>query len=390
VSTETVNPFLTWAPPGKSLVIQLDHAVMDRMNIEVMRGFGVTRRRGTETGGLLLGKIDRKAENPVIYIQDFEVVRCEYAFGPSFVLSPADQQRFKEAVEKWQPSLDRELYAVGYFRSHTRDGFALDDRDALVFREFFPDPLDVALLVKPFATRPAIAGFFLKEKGALVTSSTPMEFKFETPSAVRESADEDNSPRLAAAPPKPASAPPPPPPPAPKPQLSTPRFPSRAESFPERDMFMAQTAGVSPWGRRLIWGAFYVALLAFGSAVGYEYAGRTLLKRNPAATGSSPAAGGLPNSDLYSIQLQTARVGDSVMVKWDRNASPIQAALHGILTVTEGLNSKDVKLGFAELRNGTAMYPIGSRETRFRLEIFFKDNRSFVESATYMNAGGKP
>ena len=155
-------------------------------------------------------------------------------------------------------------------------------------------------------------------------------------------------------------------------------------------MFIAQTAGVSPWGRRLIWGAFYVALLAFGSAVGYEYAGRTLLKQNPAVTSASPAAGGLPNSDLYSVRLQTAKVGASVMVKWDRNAAPIQAALHGVLTVTEGLNSKEVKLGFAELRNGTAMYPIGNRETRFRLEIFFKDNRSFVESATYTDAGGKP
>jgi hypothetical protein len=98
------------------------------------------------------------------------------------------------------------------------------------------------------------------------------------------------------------------------------------------------------------------------------------------------SAVGLPNADLYSIQLQTAKAGNSVMVKWDRDAAPIQAALHGVLTVTEGSNSKDVKLGFAELRNGTAMYPVGDRETRFRLELFFKDNRSFVESTVYNEA----
>ncbi|HYP04822.1 MAG TPA: hypothetical protein VER03_01200, partial [Bryobacteraceae bacterium] len=85
MSTETVNPFLTWAPPGKPLVIQIDHSAMDRINVETMRGFGVTRRRGTETGGVLLGRIDRKPKTPVIYIYDIEVVPCEYAAGPSYV-----------------------------------------------------------------------------------------------------------------------------------------------------------------------------------------------------------------------------------------------------------------------------------------------------------------
>ena len=47
-----------------------------------------------------------------------------------------------------------------------------------------------------------------------------------------------------------------------------------------------------------------------------------------------------------------------------------------MLTVTEGNNSKEVKLGFAELRNGTALYPHIGPEVRFRLELFFADNRS--------------
>ena len=350
---------------------------MDRMNIEVMRGFGVTRRRGTETGGVLLGKIDRREKDPVITIRDFEVVPCEYASGPSYVLSPGDLQRFKEVVAKWKPSLDRDLYAVGYFRSHTRDGFALDDRDAGVVREFFRDPLDVVLLVKPFATRAATGGFFLKDKGALVTASTPMEFKFETPAgsppleaAAAETPPPASVPKLTAPPPRPNAATP-----QPKPDVDS-RF------VPENDLFAAHVKPPSPWLPRLIWAAFGLALLAFGAAIGYEYAGRTLAKQSPMATPVARATG-LPNSDLYSVQLQTSRNGNSVMVKWNRDAAPIQAALHGVLTVTEGANSKEVKLGFAELRNGTAMYPAGNRETRFRLEIFFKDNRSFVESATY-------
>ena len=180
---------------------------MDRMNIEVMRGFGVTRRRGTETGGVLLGKIDRREKSPRHPHSGFRGCTVRVCSGPSYVLSPADQQRFKEVVAKWQPSLDKDVYAVGYFRSHTRDGFALDDRDAIVFREFFPDPLDVALLVKPFATRAATAGFFLKEKGVLVTASTPMEFKFETRAGSPAGASIDSAPEIAPPKREPTAAP---------------------------------------------------------------------------------------------------------------------------------------------------------------------------------------
>ena len=178
MSAEQVKPFLTWNAPGKSLVIRLDHSVIERLNIEVMRGFGVTRRRGTETGGILIGRIDRREQAPVLHIQEFEVVPCEYASGPSYILSAIDRQKFKEAVARWQPSLDRDLYAVGYFRSHTRDGFTFDEKDATLFRDYFNDPLDLALLIKPFATKAAIAGFFLQEKGSIANSASTIEFPF--------------------------------------------------------------------------------------------------------------------------------------------------------------------------------------------------------------------
>jgi hypothetical protein len=71
------------------------------------------------------------------------------------------------------------------------------------------------------------------------------------------------------------------------------------------------------------------------------------------------------------------------MVKWNRDSAPVQAALNGVLTIAEGPNSKEVKLGFAELRNGTALYPSVGPNVRFRLELFFKENRSFVESTEF-------
>jgi hypothetical protein len=354
---------------------------MTRMNLEIMRGFGVTRRRGTESGGILLGKIDRRASKPLIHIQDFAVVPCEYAAGPSYILSETDQQRFKEALARSQPSLNQESYAVGYFRSHTREGFAPDDKDAAIFREFFQDPLDVALLIKPFATKPAVAGFFLSENGVLQTGETFEEFSFEAPAVSQQ---------------------PEAPEPAPVPPSATPSRPARAEApapapiretkplrepVVERELFASQSEPASSSTRNLLWCAFFVALLAFGAACGYEYAGHVFQQRQSSA--ERAVIGGLPNVGLYSINLQAVKMGNSVMVKWDRDAAPIQAALNGALTVSEGANSKEVKLSFAELRNGTVMYPLKAPEIRFRLEVFFKDNRSFAETAMFLGTAAQ-
>lgn len=367
-------------------MIRLDHSVIERLNIDVMRGFGVTRRRGTETGGILIGKIDRRTQ-PVIHIQDYEIVPCEYASGPSYILSANDKQKFKETVEQWQPSLERDLYAVGYFRSHTRDAFSLDERDAALFREYFRDPLDVALLIKPFATRSASAGFFLQDKGSLVTSASPLEFTFVPPGKARDERPQETAApsTTAAAPvPKPASPPAPPPPqPANRPksvERSAPR------TVQDRPMFTEHSLVESAGPRRLHWIAFIAALLAFGAVCGYEYAGVLASKRvsGPLSAGTPP--GKTQVNDPYAVNLQVAQADNNLIVKWDRDAAPIQAALHGVLTVSEGGNSKEVKLGFAELRNGTAMYPYAGKGVQFRLELFFKDNRSFIESAVFRGA----
>lgn len=345
-----------------------------------MRGFGVTRRRGTETGGLLIGKIDRRTQ-AVIHIQEYEVVPCEYASGPSYVLSAIDKQKFQDAVAKWQPSLERELYAVGYFRSHTREGFSFDEKDAALFREFFRDPNDVALLIKPFATRSATAGFFLQDNGSLAIAESPSEFTFAPPGKRDFEAHEPlvPAPEPSA---KPASTPPA------RPKIIERTAPSAAY---ERPMFSQHPEETPAWRRRLSWMAFSVALLAFGAVCGFEYGTVKAQKQSAAATPTGTTSGGAGAAktgpaDQYSVQLGVTKADTNLLVKWNRDAAPIQAALHGLLTVTEGTNSKEVKLGFAELRNGTAMYPHAGQEVTFRLELFFNDSRSFTESAEFKPA----
>jgi hypothetical protein len=378
VCAETANSFLTWSPPEIGRAVHMEYDAVERLNIEVMRGFGVTRRRGTETGGILLGRVDRRVKPISVHIHDFEVVPCEYAFGPSYELSANDMALFREAVARWQPSLERDSYVVGFFRSHTREGFMLNEKDAGLFREFFRDPLDVALLIKPFATRAATAGFFVQDKTALVTSATPLEFAFVVPGRTE-------APRQAGPQAGPAGA-------AVR-QAVTPPTPPKAVAsgipvaVDDRPMFGTYHSSgqdaAGRWQSKLSWGLFGITLLAFGAACGYEFAGTKSRQPVQAAASGQQARLTIARPDQYAVGLQVRESNGAVLVQWDRNAAPVHAALHAVLTVSTGSGSKDVRLGFAELRNGMVIYPHTAPQLGFRLEVFFRDNRSFVETVEF-------
>ncbi|MGH9628708.1 MAG: hypothetical protein ACRD7E_10290 [Bryobacteraceae bacterium] len=181
VPVEQLREFYTWEPHDRGFSVHLDLGVIDRLGVEVMRGFGAVRRRGAEVGGLLLGTIERKGEQQrevVVSIQDFAPVPCEYAQGPSYLLSSHDHARFRELVDRWKPGSRNELYAVGFYRSHTRDGLALGDEDLSLYAQYFSDPAAVVLLIRPYATKASMAAFFYQEEGVLSPVASQLEFPF--------------------------------------------------------------------------------------------------------------------------------------------------------------------------------------------------------------------
>src|SRR5687768_2238167 len=98
-----------------------------------MRGLGMTRRRGAEVGGLLLGS----EANGILTISEFEIVSCEYAHGPSWLLSETDSSKFAAAVARWRSHRGTGNEVVGWFRSHTRDGLQPAAEDLEVFQRHF-------------------------------------------------------------------------------------------------------------------------------------------------------------------------------------------------------------------------------------------------------------
>lgn len=183
--------------------LRIADSAVQAISIEVMRGFGVTRRRGAETGGLLLGT----RAGGVLTVNDFEVVPCEYAYGPSWQLSQTDAGKLSEAIERWRASGEPDKQVVGWFRSNTRPHLKPESSDQEVFRSHFGNTPASLLLIKPFATRSAEAALFagngdhLADHPALgfpfsnVRSHQPAVSRIEHPAPVSHAAPEPAAPR---------------------------------------------------------------------------------------------------------------------------------------------------------------------------------------------------
>lgn len=200
-----------WEVPNKAISIHLSLDVVDRLEREVIESFKAITKRGSEVGGILLGRVAPAANKRTVFVENYELVECEYSRGPLYLLADADKQRFREALERLKAPGPHSV--VGFFRSNTRRDLVLDEEDMTVIQEFFSDPDRVFLLVKPFAMKPSTAGFFFWEDGNIHGDSSYLEFPFRrsellkgfAPSVVPASAEKPAAPALKPEPPKAAA-----------------------------------------------------------------------------------------------------------------------------------------------------------------------------------------
>lgn len=171
------TPAYIWEAPDKPITISMPFPLIDRLEREVVENFRSLTSRGSEVGGILLGRV--APGNPAtVYIDDYESIPCDYSRGPLYRLSDADMGRFERAIEQHLAG-GREKVA-GFFRSHTRKGLSLDAEDLSFFAARFRDPSNVALLVRPFATKASTAGFFIWENGSVQGETCYLEFPFRS------------------------------------------------------------------------------------------------------------------------------------------------------------------------------------------------------------------
>ena len=351
-------PFYLWEVPGKPLAVQLHFDVIDRVLPDILRGFGALKRRGAEVGGILLGRTE-DGPHPKVIVEDFVPVPSEYLTGPSYNPSANDLVEFEAVLERCKETAGGKLSPVGFYRSHTRDELYMDDADVTLARRYFPEPYNVFLLVKPFATRPCVGGFFFWEDGEIYRESSYLQFPFQ-----RQELG-GGEPRVAPKPRKPQGG-----------QGGELPHVSPAPILPAPDE-PVKASHRFEWRWLLIPG--FIAIAGMTGFIAY----RTLEDaKTPAAPPSMNRA--LP------LKLSVSERKGQLDVTWDRNAGVVTQAKRGVLSILDGAKRRDLELTGLQLRNGRVLYSRLSGDVSLRLEVFPEGHSSVAESIRVISTEAPP
>ena len=346
-ATQGVPGYYVWAPEGRPVAVHLRLDVIDRLGPEVMRGFGALRKRGAEVGGVLIGSIER-GEQAIVRIDDFRPVECDYRRGPTYILTDEDGARFEDVWARWQPDGSENPYAVGYYRSNTRESLAMGPADTELMDLYFLAEEHVALLVQPFATKASLAGFFVREAGKF-PAETPLAFPFRR----RELTGEEAPPRR---------------------PITEHRLPSaRAPSlYTPPSIDTPEAAAPAPLKPRVragwVWIPLSFVFLLLGVLLGYQ------------AALTRAAKSAAIKAEDFSLSLAVTRVQDNLTVKWSRDAAVVRAATRAVLEIEDGKFSKPVELDAAHLQSGSMIYRNSSDTVRFRLSVYLNARLSVTET----------
>lgn len=348
-AAQDASSYFVWEVPGKPAAVHLHLDVVDRLGAEVMRGFGAVPKRGAEVGGILLGSIE-PGEVTIVKVDDFEAVPCSYSRGPSYLFSEEDRAAFEEALHRRQGDSFGASSVVGYFRSHTREGLNLGEEDLELLNRYFRDPAQVALLVKPFATKASVAGFFARESGVF-PAETPLEFPFRRRELTGEA----------------------PPPRRPVWEGRPHRFESPFESEPREmpaPVLPAREPAVAPVRRPFFeFTPLALLLLLVGLIAGFGAA----LQFAPLPSARSAAG-------QFGLALGVTRSGGNLTLHWNPEANVLRYAQRGLLEIEDGSFSKPVELDAAHLREGSVIYQNRSRLVRFRLSAYLDERLMVTET----------
>lgn len=376
--TQDVPDTYVWEVPGRPVVVHIPLSVVDRLSAELMRGYGANPKRNAEVGGVLIGAVEPGAP-AIVRIDDFEMVPCQHRRGPSYVFTEDDCEPFERAGARAD--------AVGYFRSHTREGLSLGEEDTELLDHFFPDAHTVALLVKPYATKAGVGGFFIRENGKFPTA-TAREFPFRR----QELSGAEPEPRRSMTERRPRL-------PRPdreiNPAAQMPLYESAGNGYatekvsrtgfenlprPERSSasidpqpesaYAVNTSSRSPLRSGRVWIALSFVFLMVGLALGFEVA----LNYGPRPANQAAD---------FSLSLVVSKTGPNLSVHWNGLAPAVRASQRGVLEIEEKGVTKPVDLDAAQLQNGTLTYRNATQDVRFRLTVFPKEQVSVMEAAEW-------
>jgi proteasome lid subunit RPN8/RPN11 len=374
---QSENVLAKWAAPECPFALEYSPRVLDDIRLAVTDAFFSLPRGGAEIGGLLLGR----HEPARVVIVDSMPLECEHAFGPSFVLSDRDHAKLAELLAA--AGRNPQSKPVGWWHSHTRSEIFLSDADQQIHNSFFPEPWQVALVLKPHTFQPTRAGFFFREKdGSMHASGTYREIVLDAMPMRPAGAAAPPTADLFA--PKPAphpggrvidiggfaapEAPPVEPQPEPEPPVEMP-LPG----------FLSQPVA-APRGSSRRWIGWVAA--AFGvtlAVVGFSTRDRWL-PMIQTRVGAAPGE---------AIALNTLDAAGQVQIRWNPGAPTVRSAASGALTILDGAAAVNVALDAPHAQSGAFTYTRKSGRVDVTLALT-QPNGKEVRTATLFSGDPPP
>jgi hypothetical protein len=164
-------------PTGEGLSVRFADRVLEGITSEVLSEFNAVPRRGTEAGGILLGRYS----GTDILVEDFEPVLCEHRFGPSFHLSDEDLCGLRESLDWFRDPARCGVEVLGFYRSEIHAGFEPSEEDRGLIRHFLGPDGPLFLLLKPDRKQSIEAALFVMVEGTLRAAGAPAAFPFDAP-----------------------------------------------------------------------------------------------------------------------------------------------------------------------------------------------------------------
>ena len=359
------NTFGIWSAPERPFGIEYSTRVLDDIRLAVTDAFFSLPRGGAEIGGVLLGT----EENGRVTITESVPFPCEHAYGPSFVLSPRDHVALTELLGTLKTN--PKATPVGWWHSHTRSEIFLSDADQEIHNRFFPEPWQVALVLKPHTFHPTRAGFFFREKdGSIRGASSYREFVLDAlpmRAAPAVASDPGRAPAIGRTPRSNGTAVAAAPQPPEHLVRRDPEPPKRHETPP--NFTISQPEPSRHW---LVWAAVGFSL-AIG-AVAFERRDSWLPLLQP----SAPAR----------LALNAVDDDGQLHIRWDGASMAVRQASGGTVVIADGPMPLIIPLDATHLQTGTLTYGRKTDRVDITLTVSQPGGREVREATAF--AGGVP
>lgn len=340
--------------------------IVSAIRARALEGFHSLPKRGTEVGGLLVGRVLRT--KPLLArISGFEDVTCSHSFGPSYVLTGEDKAGLEAALQRERPDP-----VIGFVRSYTGRDMVLDEADRNLMQQYFPAGA-VFLLLQPRAPHGCAATFLFPEKGEIGWEPQVPQFDF---SEERLTGEASAASAAAVAAPEPPVAPE-----ATVEPVETPVGPVAAPEPVPLPAFVRHARDPDPEAPRKR--GFLLPLL-----------GWIVLCVAAAGIYELWTMARAPRWEPLGLTAQIAP--DTIHLAWNHDSRAAHDATRGALTVDDAALHQRVPLTAGQVRAGAYDYRPASSSVLFRLELYGSglqssgDSLQVVSTSSPVTAAAKP